>query len=188
MARPEILANGHSGMLDRPVGVNQFASHHSNLGTSLDVLNHCVEPARERDRVVVEEDEVLAPSGGGSVIAGGRKPLVAGMRHNTDLIPITRQQGLGAVPRSVVGYDDLERALRPLFEDTVQALARQVRLVVDRDDNGTPCHVFLPAQGGGMASITTYRGAGQANYAPDYRVVWAECGLDPRCASGGDIH
>ena len=59
-----------TGVLNCPVGIEEAAAHRADAGVTLGCGHEPLEPARERDRVVVEEDDVLA--------ARSREPLVAG--------------------------------------------------------------------------------------------------------------
>src|SRR6476659_6220419 len=84
--------------VDRAVGMQDDGLRRTQTGIVLCALHECVEPARLRLAVVVEEDEVPAGRQRGRLVAGAREAHVLPVAYELD--PLARS---GLVPRAVVG-------------------------------------------------------------------------------------
>ena len=123
-------------MLDGVVRVEQLGADDGRPRMALRVPDERPEPAGARDRVVVEEDEIVAGRGRRAGVAGAGEPLARGMGDHADPFAVGGQQARRQVDRAVVDDDDLAvEAVVLLTEQDVQALPRQRRLVVDGDND-----------------------------------------------------
>ena len=141
VSRLAVLVDRDPGVLDRPVRIEQLAADDPDLLGPRGIPREGVEPAVERDRVVVEEDQMLARRHGRPVIAGSRIAQVLGVGHNPDSPLELGQAGLSVVRRAVIHHHDLGLG-RPgeLRKQVLQALPGDGGEVVDRDDDGISGH------------------------------------------------
>ncbi len=125
-----------TGLLQRAVRVDQLRAGEADRLVGAQRFHQLIEPARQRDGVVVEEDQHLAACrrGGGIAIAQEAEVLLVApvMHHTAD----GRDQRSSAVRRGVVGDDDLEARPGLGAQQRLQAAQRMDDLVVHGDDDG----------------------------------------------------
>ena len=107
VARVVVLANGHPGVLDGIVEIQQLAAHDRGRRVVFGVLHQRVEPARLRQRVVVEKDEVVTRSRRRTRVAGRGKPVVFRQAYRRDSALVFGQELWSDIGGGVVHYDDL---------------------------------------------------------------------------------
>ena len=79
VSRQQICAEHDPGMLDRPVLIQQPRADDGCLLVGVGIGDQRVEPTVLAGRVVVQEDDVLARPGAGSVVARRGKACAFGM-------------------------------------------------------------------------------------------------------------
>jgi hypothetical protein len=116
----------HSGVLDGVVRVEEFGADDGRLRMALGVPGERPQPAGARDRVVVEEDEIVPGRGGGAGVSGPSEPHSGGVGDDADPGAVGSQQPRRQVDRAVIDDDDLAvESVVLLAEQDVQALPRQ---------------------------------------------------------------
>src|SRR5438093_1506212 len=118
-----VLTDDHTGMLDRPVGEEKLAAHYRGLGVFISMCCESVEPSLLRDRVVVQEDEILTARQGRAFVACDGKPAGRAARDDTNGVAVPLEDLGRRVGGSVIDHHDLEVHLRRPLEDCVYAPA-----------------------------------------------------------------
>jgi hypothetical protein len=124
--RDAFLRDDDSCVLNRVVGIEQFAPDDRYMGCFVSVGDERVEPTGLGLRVVVQEDEVLAASDLRSRVAGLRKPRGGFVGDDANQVVARREDIGGVVTRRVVDDDYLEfgHLCRP-SEQPIEQLARK---------------------------------------------------------------
>src|SRR3954453_21625733 len=109
-------------MLDRIVCIKQLRAGHSGLRMLVRVRDQAIEPAALPDRVVVEEDEILALGDGCSLVA--RRGKAGGSIVPDEPNPLRRLHCCSsAIRRGIVDDDHLKvAATTDLAVQTLEAL------------------------------------------------------------------
>src|SRR4051794_4969770 len=102
MSRVQVLADRHPGMLDRVVREQELRADRGRGGMRVRVVEQHLEPAWERNGVVVQEEEVLPACRRGTIVASRREPGGGGMPHNVDVVIELAQELAGGVRRAVI--------------------------------------------------------------------------------------
>ena len=123
-----------AGFLQAAVGIQQLRADQTGVRVFGESAEQRVEPARLRDGVVVQEDQVFAARQRCAVVAGGDEAAVlraAVIAHAADL----RQRGRRFVATAVVDHDHLERRRGRMRGQCAQAGEGVRELIEDRDDD-----------------------------------------------------
>ncbi len=86
MPRIPVFADGHPRVLDRVVREKELCAHDSSLRVRVGVIDESPQPSGHRDRVVVQEDQVVAGRSGRTVVAGGRKSRRPWMGDDANIV------------------------------------------------------------------------------------------------------
>ena len=117
-------------------GKRSLAPTTAAAGCWTGVVHECREPARGRNGVVIEEDHKLAGRRRDPGVAGCGETARGLVVNDENAIAVRCKKRWGPVGRAVVDDDKLPSDLViRLGEERIEALPRNRRLVVHRDDN-----------------------------------------------------
>ena len=126
-----------AGLLQASVRIQQLRHRHAGVGLGIEGRQQCVQPARLRQRVVVEEHQEPAPGLRGTVVAGGDEAAVGGAAVIAQAVHL-RHPGGGVVAAAIVDHDHLAGRRRRMRGQGPQAGQGGLAVVVDRDDDAGP--------------------------------------------------
>ena len=106
--------------LQTAVRIHQPGADQPHIGVLLERAQQCIQPARLRHGVVVEEDQEVAAGERGAVVAGGDETIVGRARMHADAVDFG-EPGEGVVGRGIVDHDHFERGPRRMRGNRAQA-------------------------------------------------------------------
>ena len=108
--------------------------------SAVECAEHPAEPTGGHDHVVVQEQDLFAPAGQDSLVAGGGEAAVVGVFDQPHLAGRTQEFGR-AIGRPVIDHDQLV-GLVGEEADAIQAHPGEGQLVVGHDDDGSELFVI----------------------------------------------
>jgi hypothetical protein len=124
VTRITVLANHHARVLDSAVRVQQLAAEHRCLWVSVSVTFKGFEPARLRDRVIVEKDKIFTRGCRGAIVAAFCEATVSWVCHQSHPVAVPGEHLECRVSRGIVHDNDFD-IVSDCAQHSFQALASQ---------------------------------------------------------------
>lgn len=120
--------------MQRAVGIEELGARKAHVVEAGESVEERVEPARGRFGVVVQKDDVIAPGGCDTRVAGADEPLRLGVADDADAGDDVFDHG-GFVGRGVIDQDHLEAGVVMGDEQRAEAVIGDFDLVMGGDDD-----------------------------------------------------